>query len=72
LKNQQEIIQKANTYKRRLAEALKEKDSEGENASSDIDLIIFALVDKLEMLFWVLDIELSEGDLIDRLHYINH
>lgn len=72
MKNQQEIIQKAKFYKKQLAEALQEKDNTADDMSSDIDLIIFALVDKLEMLFWVLEIDLPDGDMLDRLNYINH
>jgi hypothetical protein len=72
LKTQREIVQKANTYKQQLAVAIKEKDSYDNTLSPDIDLIIFSLVDKLETLFWVLEIDLPDGDMLDRLNFLNH
>jgi hypothetical protein len=72
LKNQREILQKANKYKEQLAIAIQEKDLYDNTLSPDIDLIIFSLVDKLEILFWVLDIEIADDDMLDRLDFMNH
>lgn len=52
--------------------AIEEKAIYNNELSPDIDLVIFSLVDKLETLFWVLDLELPDGDMIDRLDSINH
>lgn len=72
MKNQREIMQKANKYKEKLAIAIQEKDLYDNTLSPDIDLIIFSLVDKLEILFWVLDIEIADDDMLDRLDFMNH
>lgn len=72
MKNQREILQKANKYKEQLAIAIQEKDLYDNTLSPDIDLIIFSLVDKLEILFWVLDIEIADDDMLDRLDFMNH
>jgi len=72
LKNQQEIIRKVNIYKQQLSTAIDEKEQYENKIHPDIDLIIFSLIDKLEVLFWILDMDLPESDLIDRLTNVNH
>lgn len=72
MKSQKEITAQVKTYREQLAVAIEEKAVYNNQLSPDIDLVIFSLVDKLEILFWVLDIELPEGDMLDRLNCINH
>ena len=72
MKTQKEIIRKVNIYKQQLACAMEEKLHFDNNLKPDIDLIIFSLVDKLEVLFWILDMELPEGDILDRINTIEH
>ena len=72
MKSQKEIANQVNIYKEQLAMALEEKSLYDNKLSPDIDLVIFSLVDKLETLFWVLDLDLPAGDMLDRLDSINH
>jgi len=72
LKTQKEIVRKVNTYKQQLALAMEEKINFDNNLRPDIDLVIFSLVDKLEVLFWILDLDLPDGDILDRLSVIQH
>ena len=72
MKTQKEIVNKVNIYKQQLAQAMEEKLNYDNNLRPDIDLVIFSLVDKLEVLFWILDLDLPEGDILDRLNIIQH
>jgi len=72
LKTQKEIVFKVNKYKEQLAGAMEEKLSFDNILKPDIDLIIFSLVDKLEVLFWILDMDLPDGDILDRINIIEH
>ena len=72
MKTQKEIVHKVNIYKQQLAIAMEEKLTYDNNLRPDIDLVIFSLVDKLEALFWVLNLDLPEGDILDRLSMIQH
>ena len=72
MRSQKEIIRKINTYKEKLAVAIEEKELYNSEVCPDIDLIIFSLVDKLETLLWVLEMELPEGDILDKLMGVIH
>ena len=72
MKTQKEIVFKVNKYKEQLAGAMEEKLSFDNILKPDIDLIIFSLVDKLEVLFWILDMDLPDGDILDRINIIEH
>lgn len=72
LRTQEEILAKVNIYKQQLADAIKEKTEFSSIDYPEIDLIIFSLVDKLEALLWVLEVDLPEGDILDRLLNLNH
>ena len=72
MKTQKEIVLRVNRYKEQLANAMEEKLSFDNVLKPDIDLIIFSLVDKLEVLFWILDMELPEGDILDKINIIEH
>lgn len=72
MKTQDEIMQKVEVYKRKLGIAIREKEGYPPTDNPEIDLIIFSLVDKLEALLWVLEIDLPEGDILDRLEGISH
>jgi hypothetical protein len=72
LKTPEEILQKVDCYKQKLACAIKEKEEFLSANNPELDLIILSLVDKLEALLWVLEIDLPEGDILDRLEGLNH
>ena len=72
MKTQKDIIHKVNIYKQQLAMAMDEKLNFENTLKPDIDLVIFSLVDKLETLFWVLDMDLPDGDILDRINTIEH
>jgi hypothetical protein len=72
LKTEKELLRKVGQYKHQLVMAIEEKASYDNKLCPDIDLVIFSLIDKLETLFWVLEMELPEGDLLDGLSRANH
>lgn len=72
MRTQDEIMQKVDFYKKKLAAAMEEKEEFASTSYPELDLIIFSLVDKLEALLWVLEIDLPEGDILDRIVGISH
>jgi hypothetical protein len=72
LRSQKEIVRKINLYKDKLATAIEEKELYSSEVCPDVDLIIFSLVDKLETLLWVLEMDLPEGDILDKLMGVIH
>ena len=73
MRSQKEIVRKINLYKDKLANAIEEKELySNSEVCPDVDLIIFSLVDKLETLLWVLELDLPEGDILDKLMGVIH
>jgi hypothetical protein len=72
LRTQDEVLQKVTAYKKKLAEAIQEKEEYPTTNYPELDLIIFSLVDKIEALLWVLEIDLPEEDILDRIEGLNH
>ncbi|MBR6824880.1 MAG: hypothetical protein IKM70_07495 [Firmicutes bacterium] len=72
MRSQHEIAARISEYKERLAYTLAEKELLGKDAGEYTDLIILALVDKLEALFWVLEMPLPEDDLLDHFSGVRH
>ena len=72
LRAQQSIVRKVDIYKQQLAMAIEEKTVYNAKLRPDIDLIIFSLINKLETLFWVLEIDLPEGDVLDYISAVTH
>ncbi len=72
MRTQDEIMEKVDFYKQKLAEAMEEKEEFSASCYPELDLIIFSLVDKLEALLWVLEVDLPEGDILDRIVGLNH
>lgn len=66
MRSEAEIAAKIEEYRLRLALAV-EEDQRRPTLHIDRELLILALVDKLEALFWVMDIELPGKDVIDTL-----
>ncbi len=66
MRSEAEIAAKIEEYRLRLALAV-EEDQRRPTLHTDRELLILALVDKLEALFWVMDIELPGKDVIDTL-----
>lgn len=67
-----EIVNKVNIYKQQLGMAVEEKTAFDNTLSPNIDLIIFSLIDKLETLFWVLEIDLPDDDVLDIISTVSH
>ena len=72
MRSQKEIIHRVNIYKEKLALAIDEKENYDNHICPDIDLVIFSLVDKLETLLWVLELDLPDGDILDKLMGTSH
>ena len=72
MRTQREVLEKVDIYKQQLTMAIEEKEAYDTSLSPNIDLIIFSLIDKLETLFWVLEIELPESDVLDVISTVNH
>ncbi|MCR6546311.1 hypothetical protein [Dehalobacterium formicoaceticum] len=72
MRTQEEVMQKINYYKEKLADAMEEKEEFSCTSYPELDLIIFSLVDKLEALLWVLEVDLPDGDILERIVGINH
>lgn len=72
MRTQEEVMDKVDYYKQKLADAMQEKEEFYSTCYPELDLIIFSLVDKLEALLWVLEVDLPEGDILDRIVGINH
>ncbi|MEL7564498.1 MAG: hypothetical protein AAGU27_06390 [Dehalobacterium sp.] len=72
MRAQEEVMEKVNQYKKKLADAMQEKEEFASTCYPELDLIIFSLVDKLEALLWVLEVDLPEGDILDRIVGISH
>ena len=66
MRSEAEIAARIEEYRWRLALAV-EEDQCRQTLCADHELLILALVNKLEVLFWVLDIDLPGRDLIDSL-----
>ncbi len=72
MKKKAVIVAQTEAYKYQLLHAVAEKERLAEEGPGELDLLILSLVDKLEVLFWVLDIELPTEDLMDRYDIIYH
>ena len=72
MRTQTDISNRLDIYKQQLAIAVEEKTFTGNEIHPDIDLIILSLIDKIEALFWVLEMELPDDDLLDRIATVNH
>ncbi len=59
MKSEQAIVEQIDRYKQELAVAVAEK-ALSPVEDPQVDLAILTLIDKLEALFWVLDVELDE------------
>ncbi len=72
MKSKSAIVAQTEAYKYQLLHAVAEKERLADEGPGELDLLILSLVDKLEALFWVLDIDLPNGDLMDRYDIVYH
>lgn len=72
MRNLEDVTNKVDAYKQQLVIAMEEKAVFNNELSPDIDLIIFSLVDKIEALFWVLEMELPDWDMLEQLSGTKH
>ncbi len=72
MRSREDIATKVAAYKHQLSMAIEEKAIYNNELSPDIDLIIFSLVDKIETLFWVLELDLPDLDMLEQLNIIKH
>ena len=72
MRTKQEIIEQVDIYREKLAYAIEEKELYPSSVYQEVDLVIFALIDKIEALLWVLELDLPNGDMIDEITKITH
>lgn len=65
MKTKPEIFHQTEAYRLRLFTAISQKEEMGDECPGEVDLQILSLINKLEVLFWILDIELPTDDLMD-------
>ena len=58
MKTQEEILQQIDYYREQLIIAIEEKSLINPDEAGETDLMILSLIDKLEILLWVVDVEL--------------
>ncbi|MDD2220529.1 MAG: hypothetical protein PHN35_01035 [Clostridia bacterium] len=68
MRSLEEIEEKIIDYQEQLLYAVEEKNLYGKSLSPDIDLLIFALIDKLEILLWITEQDPDGEDLLNKLH----
>lgn len=61
MKNESDILRRTERYRKELLASISEKERLGRNSSGELDLKILSLVHKLEILFWILEIELPKN-----------
>ena len=61
MKNESDILRRTESDRKELLASVSEKERLGSVSSGELDLKILALVHKLEILFWVLEIELPRN-----------
>ncbi len=61
MKNESDILRRTERYRKELLTSISEKERLGRNSSGELDLKILSLVHKLEILFWILEIELPKN-----------
>ena len=61
MKNESDILRRTERYRRDLLASVSEKERLGSVCSGELDLKILSLVHKLEILFWILEIELPKN-----------
>ncbi|MEG1536928.1 MAG: hypothetical protein RR387_01435 [Clostridiales bacterium] len=72
MRDEMEISARLDIYKQQLALAIEEKNYPLSVPAANLDLIIFSLIDKLEVLFWVMGLPLPADDLLDSFQMISH
>ncbi|MCR4963053.1 MAG: hypothetical protein K6B40_04150 [Firmicutes bacterium] len=72
MRNETEVLLRTEAYKKQLALAIEEKEHPYTADKANLDLIIFSLIDKLEILFWVLGRPLPQDDLLDSFQGPSH
>ncbi len=70
MRSQREILNQVDLYKEKLLIAIEEKALYDDQP--DLDLMILSLIDKLETLFWVLEMDLPGHDLWEKLQKVSH
>lgn len=58
MKTREEILQQIDYYREQLIVAIEEKSLINPDEAGETDLVILSLIDKLEILLWVIDVEL--------------
>jgi hypothetical protein len=67
MREEDDVTKRMERYRKELLEAVTEKERLGRQCSGELDLRILSLIHKLEILFWVLEIELPKNK-INILH----
>lgn len=61
MREESEVAKRMERYRKELLESVAEKERLGRHSSGDLDLRILSLVHKMEILFWVLEIDLPRN-----------
>ena len=61
MKNESDILRRTERYRKELLASMAEKERLGSRCSGELDLKILSLVHKLEVLFWILEMELPRN-----------
>lgn len=61
MKDESDILRRTERYRKELLAAISEKERLGHQCSGELDLKILSLVHKLEVLFWILEIDLPKN-----------
>lgn len=61
MREESDVVKRMERYRKELLESVAEKERLGRRSTGELDLKILALVHKLEILFWVLEIDLPRN-----------
>lgn len=61
MREEEDVTKRMERYRNELLDAVNEKERLGHHSSGELDLRILSLVHKLEILFWVLEIDLPKN-----------
>lgn len=61
MREEEDVTRRMERYRRELLDAVNEKERLGRRCGGELDLKILSLIHKLEVLFWVLEIDLPKN-----------
>jgi hypothetical protein len=61
MREEEDVTKRMDRYRKELLDAVNEKERLGRHCGGELDLRILSLIHKLEVLFWVLEIDLPKN-----------